>query len=380
MKKLIYISIDPVATSRRAINQINTALDSGFSVEIITVKNNGASLFKGKKGVKINYIRQNYTKGVLRFAEFNFKLFLLLLHNNFDLLICRGLWVFPGIIPIKILKKFNLIYDAHEYFAGHTHFDNKPIKRGIWLFVERIAMRISDALITVSEPIAEQYVKDYPHIKRIFVIRNLPDRNLFHPYNDVKKQEKEKKKAKDTVKTVVFSGYLLSGRALHQIIKAFSYINDEHIKLLIIGEGILRNELNQLTNDLKLTHRISFKDMVSNNEIVPLLSNYHLGLSLIEADCLNRRFALPNKFFEYIAAGIPLLGSDIITQKVYIDKYQVGMYLNSLNAQDIARAIMQMLADKKNYKRWKQNCVKAAMELNWEKESLKLKKIYELFN
>jgi glycosyltransferase involved in cell wall biosynthesis len=378
MKKLIFISIDPAAGSRRILNQINTA-KSIFSVEVITISNKQTPTIEGG-GIDFHYIALKNRLGVKRFLEFNLKVLRLLWQKKIDIISCRGLWVFPAVIPLRLFKNFKIIYDAHEYFAGHTHFDNKPLKRRIWLSIEKRAMKIIDTLITVSEPIADEYKKDYPFLDKIYVIRNLPMRSVFRETKDGKEIEKQlKADSKNGLFNAVFSGYLLPGRALENIIRAFALIKEEKIRLWIIGEGILRQNLYQLHRDLNLEKKITFSPMVANNEIVPLLANFSLGLSLIEADCLNRSFALPNKLFEYIAAGIPVLASDIITQKFYLDKYRVGRYINPDDPQTIADAITEIYQNIEQRKIWRKNCLAASEELNWEKESHKLKKIYERF-
>ncbi len=374
MKKIVFISIDPAATSRRLTNQVNSALENKFSVEVITTIINGREAFKDNKDITVNYITLHYNSGVMKFLEYNLKLFLLLFSKKFDLLFCRGLWVMPGVIPHKIFRKFNLIYDAHEYFAGIPNFKTKPVKRAVWLSVESIAIRWQvDTLITVSEPIADKYRKKYPKIGQIHIIRNLPSK--IDP-EKLKKIPFSKKREK----TVIYSGYLLPGRSLQNIIRSFSYINDQSIKLLIVGEGILKNELYSLTKDLKLENKIAFKAMVPPNEVISVLSIADIGLSLLKADCLNHEYALPNKFFEYIAAGVPVLASSTLTQKTYIEKYKVGSNTNADSPEIIAESISEMLSDETQYKTWQENCFAVAMELNWEKESLKLNKVYAQFN
>ncbi len=372
MKKILFVSIDPASASRRMINQINTAVEIGFSPEVITVKTAGITPPPNMEIDKIQYIVQKYKKGILRFLEFNFHLFLLLIRKDFDILFCRGLWVFPAVIPIKLVKRRPIIYDAHEYFMGHTTFNGRSAKREIWRFVEKIAVKLSDALITVSEPIAEQYVKDYPELKDVYVIRNLPHKVDLPSFN-------KKEIYEDSVKSVVFSGYLLPGRSLHNIIRAFSLINDKNIKLVIIGNGILKKELVQLTAELGLNDSVTFKALLPNHQVIPALSHYDLGLSLIEADCLNRQFALPNKFFEYLSAGLPILASNIITQKAYMERYKVGKTINPDTPETIAKAVREMLSDKINYPIWQKNAFMAANELNWQNESPKLKKIFKMY-
>jgi glycosyltransferase involved in cell wall biosynthesis len=102
-----------------------------------------------------------------------------------------------------------------------------------------------------------------------------------------------------------------------------------------------------------------------------------LGIVLFEPTSLNYTYALPNKFFEYIMAGIPVLASNIETFEEYINQYKVGMTVDPSNVMAIAQTIKIMLSDEIKLKKWRDNARKASDVLNWENESAKLKKIYE---
>ncbi|MCH9030132.1 MAG: hypothetical protein IH819_11100 [Bacteroidetes bacterium] len=87
--------------------------------------------------------------------------------------------------------------------------------------------------------------------------------------------------------------------------------------------------------------------------------------------------SLPNKLFDYIKAGIPILSSDLIEVKGIVKKYEIGEIANSHDPIHIAEKINYMIADDQRYIRWKQNLKSAANELCWEKEQEELIKLYK---
>jgi len=91
---------------------------------------------------------------------------------------------------------------------------------------------------------------------------------------------------------------------------------------------------------------------------------------------LNYSFALPNKFFEYAMAGLPILASNIETLEFYVEKYNVGKTVNPDNINEISHSLNEMLDEESNLKKWKSNCLQMAKECNWENESKKLENIY----
>jgi glycosyltransferase involved in cell wall biosynthesis len=146
-----------------------------------------------------------------------------------------------------------------------------------------------------------------------------------------------------------------------------------------MGQGPLKLQLESLIEQYNLHDVVSFHPLVEKKKLLPILARADIGLSLIEDDCINRKYSLPNKFFELISAGIPVLASNIITQQMYVDKYDLGITVDPQKIETIAKAIQFMLRDENQRKIWTQNCLAAAKkDLNWEKESEKLKQCYNM--
>jgi glycosyltransferase involved in cell wall biosynthesis len=80
------------------------------------------------------------------------------------------------------------------------------------------------------------------------------------------------------------------------------------------------------------------------------------------------RFSLPNKFFDYIHAGVPVLSSKAVEIEAIMKKYNIGAFIESFDPAAIAKAIIDILMKKEMYNQWKQNTVAAAREYNWENE------------
>ena len=96
------------------------------------------------------------------------------------------------------------------------------------------------------------------------------------------------------------------------------------------------------------------------------------GLTLDKDTNLNYRFSLPNKLFDYIHAGLPVLASDLPEVSAIINKYEIGKIVSKHEPVTIAGAMNEMMNDDRQFAHWKENVKLAANELTWENESLRL--------
>ena len=363
VKTILYISIDPVIYRRRVLNHIETAIEMDWKVILITT---GFQL-PDTPSFKIHYIAQPFKRGPLRFLHFNYKALQIISKNKIDIIQARGLWVLPSVLIAGIFKSFKLVYDAHEFFAGHELFQKHLWRRLTWLKLEKAAVPKMDALLTVSEPLGTFYKNLYPQIKKIEIIRSLPK---------LEKRTIQKTKEENYIIKLVFHGYFLPGRGLFQFLEALAELKDYLFHFKLIGEGPLKQPLENQIKTLNLTEKVTLQPFVESENLIKKIQNADLGISLIEADSINRANALPNKFFEYIHAGLPVLASNISTLRAYIQKYNVGLTADPYNQQQIIKALKQVFNNKSLLTEYRANCIKAAKELCWQNESKKLQMIY----
>jgi glycosyltransferase involved in cell wall biosynthesis len=103
----------------------------------------------------------------------------------------------------------------------------------------------------------------------------------------------------------------------------------------------------------------------------------HLGLTLDKADNINYRLSLPNKLFDYIHAGLPILASDLPEIRKIIDHYHIGTFIESHTPEHIAQKIVYIFNHPDLYNSWKKNLPAAAADLCWQKEEKKLVAIFD---
>jgi glycosyltransferase involved in cell wall biosynthesis len=138
-------------------------------------------------------------------------------------------------------------------------------------------------------------------------------------------------------------------------------------------------KLQKIVSDLKLEERVKFIGKVPFEKLLQYTRHADLGLTLDKDTNVNYRYSLPNKLFDYIHAGVPVLASDLIEIKKIINKYNVGDCINNHDPQHIADKINHILGNESTLIMWKKNCKIAAENLNWELEEKQLIGVYEKF-
>jgi glycosyltransferase involved in cell wall biosynthesis len=87
---------------------------------------------------------------------------------------------------------------------------------------------------------------------------------------------------------------------------------------------------------------------------------------------LNYTLSLPNKLFDYIHAGVPVLVSPLVELQRIVSEYQVGVVVDEVHPKVIAEAIERAIASE-DYPVWVSNCAQAARVLNWESDFQKIR-------
>ncbi len=367
---ICHVTINFIDYERRIKNQAESSAESGHSIKIISLGKPGDKLAVIQNGISIRRITTPFFKGgPLKFIHFNLKVFLLLFYERLQIVHCHDLWTLPAVYLLRIIKKFNIVYDAHEYYEGLEIFNRNRIRKKLWMLAEQMAIKKVDVLITISDPIAGLYHKKYPDLQKIEVIRNLPqkERPSESQNNDIL--------PKTTDKLIVFQGHFKPGRGLIQLIESMKLLDKVH--LVLIGGGEIENDIREKIVNFDLQSKVSLIGYIPTDQLITTTSRADLGVVLFEKTSLNYTYALPNKFFEYIMAGIPILASNLDTLTEYLETYGLGMSVNPEDVEEIAQSIKIMLSDENKLKEWRDNAIKASRILNWENESIKMNQIYE---
>ncbi len=135
--------------------------------------------------------------------------------------------------------------------------------------------------------------------------------------------------------------------------------------------------MQNITKDQNLEEKIIFIDKIPFNRLSEFTKHAHLGFSLDKPTSLNYRYSLPNKIFDYIHAGVPVLASDVVEVKNILDAYDVGTTISLITPQNIAKTVSDIFNNKEDYFRWKSNTQIAAKNLSWQNEEKKLHDFYK---
>ncbi len=139
--------------------------------------------------------------------------------------------------------------------------------------------------------------------------------------------------------------------------------------LVFLGDGPLRNALKRRAAHHHIEGRIHFLDPVPPDEVVAYARTADIGVTLLDDVCLNHRLALPNKLFEYLTAGLPVIASDLPEIRKIVRGYEVGQVVRPGNRDDLVAALKQAILDRSLREYWQKNITRALENFNWERAS-----------
>jgi glycosyltransferase involved in cell wall biosynthesis len=147
---------------------------------------------------------------------------------------------------------------------------------------------------------------------------------------------------------------------------------------VLLGDGVLRAQLVERAESLGVAERLVIVPPVPIDSVAPTLAQADVAAVLTSSPHLNNQNALPTKFFEAVAAGLPMVTSSIAEVKRLVEAYDIGLSCDPDDPQDIA-AKLALVLEPDALTRFRANAEGARDELNWEREQVRLVALYTKF-
>lgn len=302
-------------------------------------------------------------KKIVGYFEYYLQTLLYCVFRKGDIINCHSLMVLPiGWFSAVVTSK-KLIYDPHELETERIGLTGGVQK--ISRLVERAMIYRASAVIVVSDSIGTWYREKYK-LENVFVVKNTPW------YTEAIKTETLRSKFNISSNELVFiyQGVFMKGRSLELYIRVFSKLSERY-HLVFMGYGPCTNLVIEASQKYSNIH---FQEAVKPEKIIEYTSSTDIGIHVPENICLSYFYSLPNKFFEYAMAGVPIIASNFPDMAHYIHAYKIG-WITEVSEDDLLRVIKSLstvdIEEKKN------NLKHFAKNHNWENEEGMYKLIYQ---
>jgi len=282
----------------------------------------------------------------------------------------------PELIPAGLSLKVHgkkVIWDVHEHYPNSIRdkFYLPKVVRGptavAFDLFERATVRFFDHVIYTTPLVGERYektgitstsVENYPIIGRRLGVETDP-------------QER-----------IVYLGAMARARGLLEVLDGFSRVVDRHPswQLDLIGPyrpPSFEKELRNLAHDRGIESNVNFVGSVPFQDKDRLLARAAIGIVTFLPNA-NNTSCLPNKLFEYMSMGLPVIASDFPLYREVIEPYQCGLIVDPTDPEAIAGAMGHLIARPEQARQMGRNGRLAVVErYNWQSESHKLLAVYE---
>lgn len=368
MKRVIVSVINDLVTDQRVNKSCLTLQKMGYDVLLVGRKQRKSPPMD-ERIYQTHRMKLLFEKGPCFYAEFNVRLFFFLLFHRANLLLANDLdTALPNFFVSK-LKNVRMIYDSHEYFTETPELVGRPRVQRVWKRIEGFVVPRLKEMITVCDSIADLFRQKYG--VTCHVVRNIPPKAALPPKGD----KKALGLPEDKHLLVLQGSGINIQRGAEELVEAMRYLDD--CFLMVIGGGDVLPILKQMVEKWQLADRVVFMPRMPYDKMMQYTQLAELGFILDKDTNLNYRYCLPNKLFDFIQAGVPIVASHLVEVEKIVRKYQIGTFIADHQPRTIADTITDSLNNGDQRAVWQKGLAVAARDLCWENEQKTLIEVYK---
>lgn len=351
-KRVVMAVTNDLVTDRRVMRHAAALREAGCEVLL---------LGRNELGVKCK-------KGWKFYAEYNLRLCWRLLRSKADVVWANDTDTLLASYVAAKMRRKKLVMDAHELFPEVPELVGREKVKRVWERIERKLMPKCDALLTVCQSIADYYKEKYG--VEMAVVRNISDclnMSMLECWSaDVKNTQTIKQSGNPALHVLLYQGCVNKGRGVDWAIDALEFLPD--CRLVIAGGGDLLEEMKAYAAQKQWADRIQFLGRLKPEQLEAVTRQANVGLVMLEDMGLSYRYALPNRIGDFVAAGIPMVVSNLPEMAAVVNSFGIGSILDGTGARSLAEAVKRVLA-----REWSEaDFVEARKDMDWNKEKTKL--------
>jgi glycosyltransferase involved in cell wall biosynthesis len=260
-----------------------------------------------------------------------------------------------------------LVYDSHELATERSRMS--ALRRRWARCNERRGLPFADEVVLTTATRAAHVARLYG-IPMPTVLRNVPERIGIEEGWDLR----ELLGIEPVDRILLYQGSIQEYRGIEETIEALDHL--EHCVFVVVGYGHHRPALEQMVHRRGLDDRVRFFGPIPNDRLLWYTASADVGMCVIRGTSLSYRWSMPNKLFEYMMAGIPVVASDYEEMGRVVREEGVGEVCDPGDPADIARAVRIVLDGPDGGTAYRNAARRAVERYNWEVEQQVLLDLY----
>jgi glycosyltransferase involved in cell wall biosynthesis len=333
----------------RVRKEVCALREENYQVDVVCLRDHAEPAFEVWQGARVHRLPLRHERrGALNylfeylhfFIRALFTISKLHLQQRYDLVQVHNMpdfLVFVALVPRVLGAK--VILDMHElmpeFFASQFKWRGASLWMRLVALVEKASVLFAHRVMVVSPLDAATLSKRVR--KNLVIVHNVPDETLFA-------QPQKSSSSEAAPNILITHGTILERYGIQVLLEALpSILKEIPVKVYVIGDGEFLDELKKRANTLDVEKHIVFTGKIPLEDVARYILDATLGIvSLLEDGFIET--ASPNKLFEYIALGKPVIASDIPGIRVYFNESQI-QYVRPGDAQDLAHKTIALLKD-----------------------------------
>ena len=295
-------------------------------------------------------------------------------NRRFDILHTHDMYGLPvGAVLKDLALQPNIVWvhDVHEFVEGCTNID-EHVRTGMWQF-EQEHIRQPHALTTVS-PILSQILTNKYGASQIGLVMNTPRLADFDPWYPFPIREILNLDKK--IPLVVYIGNAKPERGVHLGVEALAFLPDVHLAFITNSKGEYIDLLFQKAKMVNASDRVHLLPYVPNSEVTSFLQNVNVGLNPVSLYA-NSDLAFPNKIFEYIHSGTPIVSTSTSALSGFLEENRCGATYPEGDVKALANTIHNVIVQFPDGLPNVAQGSSLAKEYCWEKQEEVISAIYD---
>ncbi len=306
----LHVFLSPATHESRFLREASAILGAGLADRVLLLALHDPGLAESEElaaGVRVERIRlrsRGLPRGLLfqllKAREWRRRIIRRAREVRPDAIVAHSLAALPVGAAVARVTSAPLLYDAHELETERNGL--RGIRQAVERAVERSSIRRARAVVCVGDAIADWYAKAYD-IPRPFVVRNVSAGAVASPAPRPSFL-RERFAVPDDALLFIYQGAFSRGRRIEQFLRIFARTG-HHVVFMGFGEleGLVRSYAARHPN-------IHLQPAVAPQEVLAHTAGADVGLVGVENVCLSYYYSLPNKLFEYLSAGLPVIAPD----------------------------------------------------------------------